>query len=62
MVKYFRREELGAEEEISIDTFVRGIQSEFIFGKNYYEQAFMLLGSGESLIGSQHMYWIKWED
>ena len=61
-MKYFRRVECGEPEEITWDDFVKGIQGEFFFGKNYYEHIFVILGMGKSIIGSIHMYWIEKEE
>jgi len=58
-MKYFRRTECGEPEELKLEEFITGIQNEFMFGKNYYEHMLLLLGAGEKLIGSRHMYWVE---
>lgn len=58
-MKYYKQEECGQPEEITWENFIKGIRGEFMFGKNYYEHMFVLLGMGQKLIGSQHMYWIE---
>ena len=58
-MKYLRRKEFREPEELTQDEFIKGIQNEFMFGKNYYEHMFILLGMGEKLIGSVHMYWVE---
>jgi hypothetical protein len=61
LVKYFRQTEGGTPESITLAEFVKGIQSEMIWGENYYEHMFMLFGHGHKLVGSIHMYWMEWE-
>jgi|WetSurMetagenome_2_1015567.scaffolds.fasta_scaffold10860_8 hypothetical protein len=58
-MKYYRRTEMGKTEEIDQETFIQGLQSEFMYGRGYYEHMLILLGMGERMIGSIHMYWVK---
>jgi hypothetical protein len=58
-MKYYRRVECGSPEELTFEDFVKGIRSEFMFGKDYYERMFILLGTGMKMIGSIHMYWVE---
>jgi len=60
-MKYFRRLQFGQPEEITWESFVAGVQGEFMYGKNYYEHMFVLFGMGQKLIGSRYMYWIDKE-
>ena len=58
-MKYYRRTEMGKPEEIDQETFINGLQNEFIYGRGYYEHMLILLGMGEKMIGSVHMYWVE---
>jgi hypothetical protein len=60
-MKYYRRAEGCAPVELPWEDFIKGVQGEFMFGKNYYEHVFVLFGMGQKLIGSSHMYWIEKE-
>ena len=59
-MKYYRRAEGCAPVDLTWEKFVEGMRGEFFFADTYrYEYTFVLLGVGQKLIGSRHMYWIE---
>jgi hypothetical protein len=60
-MRYLRRTERGEPEELTQEEFIKGVQSEFMFGKGYYEHMFILFGMGMKQVGSIHMYWVERE-
>jgi len=60
-MKYYRREGSGEAEVISREAFIQGMRDEFAYGPSYYEYVFLLLGRGDKLVGSIHLYWVEWE-
>lgn len=61
MIKYCIREMYGDTKEVSLEEFITLMRQEFLYGSNHmYEHAMMLIGHGQKLIGSRHMFWVEW--
>lgn len=61
-MRFLRRIEGGVDEELTLEMFVGGMQSEFMCENNHYEWLCMLIGHGTKIVGSTHMYWMEWND
>lgn len=61
MPKYFAKELPEEQKELTLSEFVKLIGEQMMFGPDYYEYLFMLLGHGHKVTGTTHLFWMEWE-
>ncbi len=60
-MKYFMQHvETTGPVEVDLKKFIECVQGEMLFGDTYYEHFWTLIGHGQKITGTQHIFWMEW--